>query len=304
MVAPFILFLLLFSQPESPRWHLQQAFKRLKRAGDTQYEEPNDRLEDNARRHFKKAYMALDTLRYNDLETGRDFFLLWYLLKDKTKNSGMSSGSKRMFDLVKKPRCYHAFTAGLTVMFLQQFCGVNILAYYSSTVYKSADVPNIVALSVSFVHTQAQRLFKDIILIVKVLFGIRRNQLDFLDTNDVYNRSLWPAKASSGHFSLDGDLPTWSCSIFPRSWRFEESFSCTLLVSLRSRLQRRRRSRTICRCSSFRIDSRVDPRNLANCPRLRIQLYASESLPLYNRDYGTISMSPVSFSSVLIEQSI
>lgn len=264
MVAPFFLFLLLFSQPESPRWHLQQAFKRQKRAGDTSCKEPKARLEKTARCHFEKAYLSLYTLRDNHLETGKDFFVLWYLLKDETRNSAISSGSIRMFDLVRIPRCYHAFTAGLTVMFLQQLCGVNVLAYYSSTVYKSADVSNIVALSVSIVDSQAQRLFKHIILIFKVLSWIRGNQLDFLNPHDVHNRSRWPAKASSGHFSYDGDVPTRSCPIFPRSWPFEESPSCPLLLSVRNCLQRRRRSCTLCRCLFSRTDTRLHPHIIAN----------------------------------------
>ncbi|KAL8718583.1 MAG: hypothetical protein Q9225_004299 [Loekoesia sp. 1 TL-2023] len=146
MVAPLFLCVLLFSQPESPRWLLQQAFKKLERAGKPG-EAHSDGLRRKAKRDFEDAYSSLNKLRDNNhLETGRDFFLMWYLLKDETTSSGTSSGLERTLDLLRKPRCCHAFVAGLTLMFLQQFCGVNTLAYYSSTVYKSARTSNKFAL--------------------------------------------------------------------------------------------------------------------------------------------------------------
>ncbi|KAL8705235.1 MAG: hypothetical protein Q9201_001651 [Fulgogasparrea decipioides] len=158
MVAPFILFFLLWSQPESPRWHLQQAFKRLERAGNSHSEKSKVRFEEKARRHFEKAYLSLYTLRSNHLETGRDFFVLWYLLKDEIQRTGASSGRRRMVDLWRIPRCRHAFVAGLILMFLQQFCGVNVLAYYSSTVYQSASASDKFALGVSYAESPSTAL--------------------------------------------------------------------------------------------------------------------------------------------------
>ena len=156
MVPPFILFLLLFSQPESPRWHLQQALKRVSHSGRQEA-----LLETKTRRHFEEAYMSLYTLRSNKLETGRDFFVLWYLLKHETT---ASSGRRRILNLLIKPRCRHAFCAGMVLMFLQQFCGVNILAYYSSPVYKSAWASDKEALGVSSAGFCAQHSFRGSIL--------------------------------------------------------------------------------------------------------------------------------------------
>ena len=150
MVPPFILFLLLFSQPESPRWHLQQAFKRAK--------------SQEAPLHFEKAYESLKKLRSNHLETGRDFFDLWYRLKNENNRTGASSGRRRILDLLIKPRCRHAFCAGMVLMLLQQFCGVNILAYYSSPVYKSAWASDKEALGVSSAGFCAQHSSRGSIL--------------------------------------------------------------------------------------------------------------------------------------------
>lgn len=110
MPLPVVLCLLVFSLPESPRWLLQ-------------------------RHRYEKAYKSLRSLRHTDLQTGRDLFRIHHLLKLEEK----TSKGKRIKGLFTIPRCRHALFASLITMVFQQFCGVNILAYYSSTVFANTD---------------------------------------------------------------------------------------------------------------------------------------------------------------------
>ena len=146
MIAPVILFFLMLSLPESPRWHLLKA-RRLER-----YESVSPlRIE----RHYEAALNALRRLRRTKLQAGRDLFLIdaWLRMRESEEQSHNSEvthtgrGVTQLFrrvwlrntlNLFRDPRCRRAMTAGLIVMSLQQLCGVNVLAYYSSPVFKDS----------------------------------------------------------------------------------------------------------------------------------------------------------------------
>ena len=142
MVAPAILFFLMIALPESPRWHLLQA-KRLENGNN-----PNRLL---IIKHYEKAFDALRRLRHIKIQAARDLYTIdIWLRMDGPQSSPDIQGDHQslrlrsrleasfpdIFILFKDPRCLRAMMSGLIVLSLQQICGINVFAYYSSSIYK------------------------------------------------------------------------------------------------------------------------------------------------------------------------
>ncbi|KAF2108423.1 hypothetical protein BDV96DRAFT_587778 [Lophiotrema nucula] len=114
MVLPLAVAAYIYTLPESPRWLLMRA-----REGN--------------RKKYEEAFLALCKLRHTKLQAGRDLFLMNYLIAGEEINMTQERPFRELFTL---PRNRRALTASVILMFLQQFCGVNVTAYYSSTVLK------------------------------------------------------------------------------------------------------------------------------------------------------------------------
>ena len=112
MVLPLIAAAYVFTLPESPRWLLLKA-----RQGKSGY--------------YTQAFRSLRNLRHSDLQAARDLFLIHHLLDGEDE---IKKGTNRFFELWSVGRNRRALIASLTVMFLQQICGVNVMAFYSSEV--------------------------------------------------------------------------------------------------------------------------------------------------------------------------
>jgi hypothetical protein len=61
----------------------------------------------------------------------------------------LQSGRNLLWDLFAVPRNRRAALASFIVMFGQQFCGINVIAYYSSSVFRNAGFSEISALAAS-----------------------------------------------------------------------------------------------------------------------------------------------------------
>jgi MFS family permease len=57
-----------------------------------------------------------------------------------------TSSKWRILELFTVPRNRRASLASFIVMFMQQFCGVNVIAYYSSSVFSQAGLSDIQAI--------------------------------------------------------------------------------------------------------------------------------------------------------------
>ncbi len=112
MVLPLIAAAYVFTLPESPRWLLLKA-----RQGKIAY--------------YDKAFRSLCKLRHSKLQAARDLFLIHHLLDGE---EDIKKGHNRFIELWSVARNRRALVASLTVMFLQQICGVNVMAFYSSEV--------------------------------------------------------------------------------------------------------------------------------------------------------------------------
>lgn len=144
MVAPAVLFFLMIALPESPRWHLLKA-RRLESDRN-----PNRVL---IVRQYDKAFHALRRLRHTKLQAARDLYTIFVWLRmDELQTSdnsqehhvggGLMSRLKAWFPnivaLFESSRYLRAMMSGLVVLSLQQLCGVNVFAYYSSPVFKDS----------------------------------------------------------------------------------------------------------------------------------------------------------------------
>ncbi|KAH7149893.1 hypothetical protein B0J13DRAFT_673666 [Dactylonectria estremocensis] len=121
-VPALVVCSLVYMCPESPRWYLTK-----NRHGD--------------------AYKAMSKLRFNKVQAARDLFYAHTLLQAESALSiGRGSRIKEFFTI---RRNRNAMLASQLVMFMQQFCGVNVIAYYSSEIFLEAGFPEKHALAAS-----------------------------------------------------------------------------------------------------------------------------------------------------------
>ncbi|KAJ5914405.1 Major facilitator superfamily domain general substrate transporter [Penicillium tannophilum] len=103
--------------PESPRWYIKRGS-----AG--------------------KAYQSLLRLRNTPLQAARDLYYISAQIKIEQEIIGPSNYITRFGELFTIPRVRRATLASFTVMIAQQMCGINIVSFYSSTIFSNAGASN------------------------------------------------------------------------------------------------------------------------------------------------------------------
>ena len=78
---------------------------------------------------------AMIRLRHTRLQAARDLFYMNTLLEAERE---IRANRNMILDLFRIPRNRRAAQASGLVMFMQQFCGVNVIAYYSTTLFLDA----------------------------------------------------------------------------------------------------------------------------------------------------------------------
>ncbi|GJD01102.1 sugar transporter [Colletotrichum higginsianum] len=117
--------------PESPRWYLKKG------------------------RHAK-AWGSLLRLRNTPLQAARDLYYIHSLLEYEetlVREAGLRVTSNmftRFVELFTIPRIRRATWASGIVMIAQQMCGINIISFYSSTIFKESGISDYTALWASF----------------------------------------------------------------------------------------------------------------------------------------------------------
>ncbi|KAH7232066.1 hypothetical protein B0J15DRAFT_539303 [Fusarium solani] len=117
--------------PESPRWYLKKG------------------------KHFK-AWQSLLRLRNTPVQAARDLYYIHCLLEQEkalVHESGLKVTSNvftRFVELFTIPRIRRATWASRIVMIAQQRCGINIIAFYSATIFKESGISDYTALWASF----------------------------------------------------------------------------------------------------------------------------------------------------------
>jgi len=111
--------------PESPRWYMKKGL-------------------------YREAYQSLLRLRNKPIQAARDLYYIHSQLVLEAEIIGRNTYAKRFIELFTIPRLRRATLAAFVVMMAQQMCGINVIAFYSSFVFKDAGASDKQALIASF----------------------------------------------------------------------------------------------------------------------------------------------------------
>lgn len=136
--APFLpavpLLILIYLCPESPRWYMKK-------------------------RRYAEAWKSMNQLRHHPIQVARDMYYISAQLAIEEQLVGKSNYVTRFTQLFTIPRVRRANLAAFTVMIAQQMCGINIIAFYSTTIFSEAGMGDFNAMLGSFGFGMVNWLF-------------------------------------------------------------------------------------------------------------------------------------------------
>ncbi|KAK7525899.1 sugar porter family MFS transporter [Phyllosticta citriasiana] len=206
--------------PESPRWYMKKG-------------------------RYADAYKSLLRLRNAPLLAARDLYYIHAQLIDEAKlieEAGLTTKSNmfvRFGELFTIPRIRRATQASGIVMIAQQLCGINIMSFYSSTIFENAGASTLESLFATFGFGLVNFVFAWPAVWTIDTFG-RRNLLLFTFPQMFWTLlaagfCFWIPESSDAHLGLiaffiylfaafyspgEGPVPfTYSAECFPLSHR-------------------------------------------------------------------------------------
>ncbi len=99
---------------------------------------------------YRNAFASLCRLRNTPLQAARDLYYIHAQLVEESAIIGKNNYITRFIELFTIPRVRRATLASFTVMIAQQMCGINIIAFYSSTIFVNAGASPLNALLASW----------------------------------------------------------------------------------------------------------------------------------------------------------
>ncbi|KAI4228906.1 MAG: hypothetical protein L6R40_008090 [Gallowayella cf. fulva] len=123
-IPSFILGIGIFFCPESPRWLMKHG-------------------------KIAKGYNSMRRLRAHPIIGARDFYYSYIIYKEELKLARGAGYFARLWDCFAVPRIRRANYGASTVMIGQQMCGINIISFYSSSIFVRAGYTPVQALYAS-----------------------------------------------------------------------------------------------------------------------------------------------------------
>ncbi|KAL8941035.1 MAG: hypothetical protein Q9216_002482 [Gyalolechia sp. 2 TL-2023] len=120
-IPPMVVCIQVYLVPESPRWYMSKG-------------------------KYEKAFASLQRFRWSRFQAARD---LYYIHKQIAVEYELQEGKNLWKEFFGVPRNRRAAQSSFFVMFMQQFCGVNVIAYYSTVIFQTSGFTRNEALLVS-----------------------------------------------------------------------------------------------------------------------------------------------------------
>lgn len=168
------LAVLIYFCPESPRWLMKK-------------------------NRYPQALRSLIRLRHNKIQACRDLYYIHVQLVEESKIVRGETYLKRFKELFTIPRVRRATVASTTVMLSQQLSGVNVIAFFSSTIFLESGSTAKQALYASLGFGAINFLFAFPALITIDTFG-RRSLLLF-----TFPQMTWTLLAAGLCFLIPGE---------------------------------------------------------------------------------------------------
>ncbi|WWC89770.1 uncharacterized protein L201_004696 [Kwoniella dendrophila CBS 6074] len=148
-IPAFILMLGIYLTPESPRWLMKHG-------------------------KYDKAFRSFLKLRAHPIISARDYYYSYVIYEEELALTPGSNYFTRMRDCFTIPRIRRSNYAASTVMLAQQMCGINIISFYSSTIFTDVGYTPTQALYASLGYGAVQVVFTIPTLFMIDTIGRRR----------------------------------------------------------------------------------------------------------------------------------
>ncbi|TVY67497.1 putative polyol transporter [Lachnellula suecica] len=109
-IPSFILMCGIWFCPESPRWLMKHG-------------------------KVDKGFRSMNILRAHPIIAAKDYYYSYVIYEEELRLAGGSTYWSRLRDCFTVPRIRRANYGATTVMIAQQMCGINIISFYSSTIF-------------------------------------------------------------------------------------------------------------------------------------------------------------------------
>ncbi|KAL3474070.1 hypothetical protein BJX99DRAFT_186648 [Aspergillus californicus] len=109
-IPSLVLGIGIFFCPESPRWLMKHG-------------------------RIAEGFKSMKILRAHPIIAARDYYYSWVIYEEELKEARGAGYFRRMADCFSVARIRRANYGASTVMLAQQMCGINIISFYSSTIF-------------------------------------------------------------------------------------------------------------------------------------------------------------------------
>lgn len=133
-IPSLILAIGVYFCPESPRWLMKHG-------------------------KLAKGYESMRKLRAHPIIAARDYYYSWVIYEEELKEASGAGYFRRLWDCFAVPRIRRSNYGASTVMLAQQLCGINIISFYSSTIFTDVGYNETEALYASLGYGAVQVIF-------------------------------------------------------------------------------------------------------------------------------------------------